>query len=340
MPMMRDNTYHHGHCNSEKPWRLQLLSNRAMVVSVAQEDIMNTKPIRSPAYPSLSLNDAVEAVEKIETQYRGSSVDRIDAAKLIGYASGSGPANKALAALASFGLVERAGKGMMRVTGRARSILHPDSADEKIRHLREAALEPKLFQEIKGRFEDIDVPPMEGVVTFLNREGFNPSAVGPAAKAFINTMVYIQSFGDSESHGKSDVVAPSSTTSSVEFGGAAVGDKIQWESGGVLQFETPKAVRWVSDDGAWLAVEGSETGIPMNEVTIESPAASISAPPIPPMARPSETPLVEGFSEWFRAKVGSDKLVTINFKGEGEIGPREIEKMIRVLEAQKLALED
>jgi hypothetical protein len=33
-------------------------------------------------------------------------------------------------------------------------------------------------------------------------------------------------------------------------------------------------------------------------------------------------------------------LITINFKGEGEIGPKEIEKMIRVLEAQKAALED
>jgi len=51
-------------------------------------------------------------------------------------------------------------------------------------------------------------------------------------------------------------------------------------------------------------------------------------------------PTEKGFSEWFRAKVGADKIVTINFKGDGEIGPKEIEKMIRVLEAQKLALED
>jgi len=46
------------------------------------------------------------------------------------------------------------------------------------------------------------------------------------------------------------------------------------------------------------------------------------------------------FSEWFRAKVGPDKLVTISYKGEGEIGPKEIDKLILVLEAQKSVLQD
>ena len=125
-----------------------------------------------------------------------------------------------------------------------------------------------------------------------------------------------------------------------DFGGASIGDLVQWESQGALQFETPRRIRAISDDGAWVAVEGSDTGIPMSQVIVEQ-----TAPPKPPTF-PPETPAVEtlaaerGFSEWFRAKVGADKLVTINFKGEGEIGPKEIEKMIRILEAQKLALED
>ena len=301
---------------------------------------MAGKPIRSPAYPSMSLEDAVDAVEKIEAQYRGSPVDREDGAKLLGYSGGTGPANKALAALASYGLVERAGKGMMRVTSRARSIIHPDSDADRDRELAQAALEPKLFKELRDRFEDIAVPPMDGVVTYLNREGFNPTAVGPAAKAFINTMQFIQSRGESESHVPDDCVDAELESPSKSFGGAAVGDLVQWESQGALQFETPHRVRAVSEDGNWIAVEGSETGIPMNQVIVEQ-----AAPPKPPTF-PSESPSFQpsagaaGFSEWFRAKVGSDKLVTINFKGEGEIGPKEIEKMIRVLEAQKLALED
>ena len=303
---------------------------------------MSSKPIRSPSYPSMSLEDAVESVRKIEARYRGSPVDREDGAKLIGYSGLNGPANKALAALASYGLVERAGKGLMRVSLRARSILHPDSEAQKNRELKEAALEPKLFREIKDRFEDIQVPPIDGVVTFLNREGFNPSAVSPAAKAFVNTMEFVKSLADSESHRRDegDVAGSDSLDDETAFGGASVGDMIQWESQGALQFETPRRVRWVSPDGAWLAVEDSETGIPMNQVTVEQ-AAPPTPPVIPPQVETSVAgPVEKGFSEWFRAKVGSDKIVTINFKGEGEIGPKEIEKMIRVLEAQKLALED
>lgn len=302
---------------------------------------MNTKPIRSPSYPSMSIEDTIKAVGKIESQYRGSPVDREDAAKLLGYSGLSGPANKALAALASYGLVERAGKGMMRVTSRARSILHPESSADRARHLRDAALEPKLFREIKDRFEDIQVPPMHGVVTYLNREGFNPSAVNPAAKAFVTTMEFIQSLGESESHvsDEGDDAKSDSPDDETTFGGASVGDIIQWESQGALQFETPRRVRAISEDGLWVAVEGSDTGIPMSQVIVEQPA-----PPKPPQFPPEQPMIAEtapkGFSEWFRAKVGPDKLVTINFKGEGEIGPKEIEKMIRVLEAQKLALED
>jgi len=299
---------------------------------------MNVKPVRSPAYPSMSLKDAIDAVGKIEAIYRSSPVDREHGAKLIGYSSLSGPANKALAALASFALVERAGKGMMRVTSLARSILHAQNENERKSTLLVAAMEPQLFKDIRERFPDILVPPLDGVKNYLNREGFNSSAVGPAAKAFLETMEFIEEQGVTESHGTDSVKSAESTLSDPKFGGARVGDLIQWENSGVLQFSAPRRVRWVSDDGAWLAVEGSDTGVPMNEVIVESAAPLRAPPPVPPqvVAVPQAQ---DGFSEWFRAKVGPDKLITINYKGADEIGPKEIEKMIAILQAQKLALE-
>ena len=106
------------------------------------------QPIRSPSYPSMSLADAVDAVKKIEHNYRTSRVDRVAAAKLMGYSSLSGPANKALAALAQYGLVERAGKGEMRVSSRATAILHPDNPSERMENLRLAAFEPSLFRDL------------------------------------------------------------------------------------------------------------------------------------------------------------------------------------------------
>jgi len=164
-------------------------------------------PVRSPSYPVMSLADAITAVGKIEGQYRASKVDREVAAKMIGYSGLSGPANKALAALAQYGLVERAGKGEMRVTARARAILHPDSAEEKRRELREAAMEPALFREMQERWPDM-IPPEDGVISYFNRRGFNPSAIRPAAKAYLQTLLFLEEAGASESHGVADGEAP------------------------------------------------------------------------------------------------------------------------------------
>ncbi len=157
-------------------------------------------PVRSPSYPVMSLADAIAAVHKIEGQYRSSKVDREIAAEMIGYSSLSGPANKALAALAQYGLVERAGKGEMRVTDRARAILHPDNAGEKRRELEAAALEPALFRELKERWPDV-MPPEQAVISYFNRRGFNPSAIRPAARAYLQTLLYLEEEGANDSHG-------------------------------------------------------------------------------------------------------------------------------------------
>jgi hypothetical protein len=298
------------------------------------------KPIRSPSYPSMPLRDAVEAVAKIERQYRSSAVDRTLAAKLIGYSSSSGPANSALAALASYGLLERAGKGETRVTPRARAILHAADDRERRENLLAAASEPDLFREIVERFPGIPVPPEDGVINYLNRQGFNPTAVRPAAKAFLQTMAFVEELRATESHGTEQ---PGDLNSSLpnegggqkSFGGAKVGDLVQWESQGVLQLPHPLRVRLVSDDGNWIAVEGSETGIPMNEVLVETKA--IPAPPIFRMSDNQPAP-EQGEIEWMRNRVGQDTNVRLMVKGD--MGPKEIGKLIKLLEAQKLVLED
>lgn len=251
------------------------------------------KPVRSPSYPSLSLSDAIAQVRKIEGLYRLGPVDRIAGAKLIGYSGLSGPANQALASLAQYGLVERAGKGEMRVTERGRAILHPDSDEEKRQGLRTAALEPQLFRELHERWPNM-IPPEDGVITYLNRQGFNKSAIRPAAKAYLQTLLFLQESGANESHG----AAPNKSAysplpnqpddqGSAVYGGAKVGDLIQWEIDGALQMEKPMRVRLVTDDG-WVAVEGSETGIPMEQVIVEERAAS--APPPAPRFKLADAP--------------------------------------------------
>lgn len=300
--------------------------------------------VRSPSYPVMALPEAIEGVRKIEADYRSSPVDREAAAAYLGYQALSGNAAKALAALASYGLVERAGKGMMRVTPLARDILHPETEGDRATALRRSAYSPRLLQDIRDRFPEHAVPPEDGVRLFLNREGFNPNAISAASRAVLDTMRFLSeeaaTEGETERHRTDDQEGAGVPSPGTTFGSAVVGDFIQWEQGGALQLEAPMRVRWVSDDGTAVAVEGSSTGIPMSEVIVESraPAAGIPMPPPIEDTKPAGQP--DGFQEWFRAKVGAGKLITINYQGEDELGPREIEKMIAILTAQKAALED
>lgn len=253
-----------------------------------------SKPVRSPSYPNMSLEDAVEAVRKVEQLYRGSAVDRTEAARLIGYTTLSGPANKALAALASYGLVERAGKGEMRVTKGAQAILHPNDTTERNRYLVEAALSPELFQGLQERFPGI-VPPEDGVRSYLSRLGFNQNAIRPAAKAYLETLSYLEKVGASVSHG----AQPSEAT------------------------ESP-----LEDD---------------EEVSMSESAQSVQVRPAPGagrsfmLERPSSG-LSAGETEWLRIKVGPDKVVRLI--AQGEMGAKEIGRLIRMLEAQKEILEE
>ncbi|MCG8672831.1 MAG: hypothetical protein MI867_25765, partial [Pseudomonadales bacterium] len=50
-----------------------------------------------------------------------------------------------------------------------------------------------------------------------------------------------------------------------------VGDFIQWESQGVLQFPNPVKIREVNEADGYVFVDGSATGIPIDEVSISEP---------------------------------------------------------------------
>ena len=303
-------------------------------------------PLRSPSYPSMPLQDAVNAIARIEKVYRTTPVDRAEAAKLIGYSALSGPAAKALAALASYGLLERAGKGETRVTDRAKMILYPGSEEERLENLRAAALEPPLFRDLRERFEAVindGMLPESGVVRYLEKENFNPSAVRPAARAFLKTMEFLASHDLDSSHGGEpldgeDVPGPSSEAGSVTYGGARVGDLVQWESQGVLQFKEPKRVRYVTKNGDWLAIEGSMTGIPMNEVIVER-SDPASAPPVIPPEEEDETRSSQSAEiEWMRNRVG--RVTHVRVMVTGEMGTKEIGRLIRLLETQREVLLD
>lgn len=298
---------------------------------------------KSPRYPNYQLSEAIINVQKIFEADRTTPIPREVIAKHLGYSGISGASDAKIATITQYGLLERTGKAESRVSQLAVDILLPENESQKQEAINRAALKPTLFADIWDNF-DARVPSDEALRTYLLRRGFNDRAIDPIMKSFAPTIAMMKQQEDSESGGaeveNGEELTSPPTEDESDGASASVGDYVQWENQGVLQFNEPLCVRWVSDDKEWLAVEGSSTGIPMNEVTVEKTATKTPpvVPPIP-VAEPSSN-AVPGFTEWFRAKVGPDKLVTINYKGADDIGPREIEKMIAILEAQKLALED
>jgi hypothetical protein len=51
----------------------------------------------------------------------------------------------------------------------------------------------------------------------------------------------------------------------------AIGDRVQWTSGGVDQFEQPKVIISISPDGNYVFIDGSPTGLPIDQVRVIEP---------------------------------------------------------------------
>ena len=158
---------------------------------------MEAKKIRSPSYPSIDLETAVDKARIIQAAYRISSVDREALAKAIGYSSMSGTALQALASLISYGLLEKRGKGEAGISELAMRILFAESAEEHADSARQAALTPPAFAQVEDKFGG-HIPHQDGVIAFLCRNGFTQKAGKIAARTYLNSMRFIGALGDSD----------------------------------------------------------------------------------------------------------------------------------------------
>jgi hypothetical protein len=152
---------------------------------------------RSPKYPNFSLRAAVKHIEKVFQADRRNVIDRAVAAKHIGYSGLSGPADKTLATLLQYGLLERVGKGEVRVSKLALEILHPDAPGERARALSVAAFSPTVFKAVKERFPEGVSP--EALRSYLVREDFLDRAIGPITKAYSETAAFLEQEGANDS---------------------------------------------------------------------------------------------------------------------------------------------
>jgi len=114
---------------------------------------------RRRRYPSISLPEAVAALEAIHRNVGPHGATRLTLAEALGYSSLSGAARAKIASIAYYGFLERAGD-RSRISLLGRKVLIPKSEEERKQALREAAVRPELFRELMERHAGSPIPTM------------------------------------------------------------------------------------------------------------------------------------------------------------------------------------
>jgi hypothetical protein len=136
-------------------------------------------------------------------------------------------------------------------------------------------------------------------------------------------------------------IEPEFKSANIEPKSANTDDLVQRTSGGVDQFETPRRVQSVHrrDGKEWAFVEGTNTGVPLSELTVVTPKSDAASRPSPTApSDPIALPSMNNEREYLRGMLSRD--TSYRLLVSGDIGPKELGKMIKLLQAQKAILED
>lgn len=158
------------------------------------------KRVRSPNYPAISLRDALAKAELLYKNLHTHAAPREVIATAMGYASLNGSSMTAISALNKYGLLDGRGDEI-KISDRARRILHPETEEERARAIRDAASDPELFSELDERFPGA-TPNEELLRNYLLRRNFSSSAVSQVIRSYRETKELVEA----ESHGYDSLV--------------------------------------------------------------------------------------------------------------------------------------
>jgi hypothetical protein len=258
---------------------------------------------RSPAYPSISLKTAIERAASFYMSEKRNAAPVSVAVKHWDYKEKSSGGIQTIAALKSYGLMSDSGSSKARKVqlselGLAIVMDERVESPERDELIKKAALMPKIHARLWTDYKT-DLPSEENLRHRLRvDQKFNDNVVDDFIREYKDTIKFAKL-------AESDKVA--SEDGSKEDTGSAgpyipkLGDYVQWEPRGILKFETPKRVTEICSDGKHALVEGSYTGFPISELTLQktpvgSPHKPESSIPLPPNKLMQEfvVPLSEG----------------------------------------------
>jgi hypothetical protein len=247
---------------------------------VAPEAAARKKKHRSPAYPAITLAQAIKRAEEFYVGEGKNPASFNAAAAHWDYKPTSSGALLAAAALKSFGLVnelESASGRTLQLSPLGLRIVadkRPQSIEREAA-IKEAALRPKIHAAIWRRWNGTLPSDAELTYRLENEWNFNTNSIAGFIRELRDTISFAKlSASDSVSGGEEDSLEEEQPPT------VKVGDYIQWESQGIHQFREPKRVSGFSEDGQILFVDGSLTGIPVAQVSVEDAPANAPKPPV------------------------------------------------------------
>lgn len=258
------------------------MANNFAVAKPEEDDSKKTRT-RSPAYPYVNLETAIQRARAFYEKEGRNTAPLAVAAKHWGYEAKSSACAQTVAALIGFGLLEDEGMGdkrRLRLTQSALKILLDTRTEssEKAALVRQAALAPRIHQQILDKWgaKGISDENLRHALIFEWEPRFNENKVEGFIREYRDTIAFAKL-------SESDKISSEDGNNDGESGGGQapkVGDYVQWESQEVEQFKEPLKVTGVSTDGSHAFVEGSSTGLPMRQLR------RVAARPITPTALP------------------------------------------------------
>lgn len=278
---------------------------------------------RSPSFPFITLQSAIDRLQALDATFGRHPAPAAKVGMAWNMKPASSQAQQTLAALKSFGLVEYQGISADRVAAiseRGRKYLRAQQDSVKREVLKEAALHPKVIEKYWNKWADDRPPDAVCLDELVLKDGFTQSAADTFLRVYDGTIAYAglsnsDKSGDLDEDHEPDGAPPPNVD---------VGDLIQVEIGGVLALQAPARVRAIQhhEGKPWFYIEGSEAGIPVEQVRLEQKAPTPSTgfvPPLLPLAPKDERPEAKvGWKEERLIDDGGDETF-LSYKGEPSV---------------------
>jgi hypothetical protein len=312
---------------------------------VKASEVEGKKRLRSPPYPMFDLSKAVERVYELHKAAQQHSVGANVLADAWSMSSSDGKVWRAAAALIQYGLLTDSGTGKTRkfqLTDAAKRLALDRDANstKRIEVIKKAALAPMIHAELWRKFGSCQNYSASVLTTYLtiDREDeggapYNPAAVDEVLKTFRDTLDYA-GLTDSDTVAEpAEAIGEGQPLHLGPMQEVHIGDLVKWTSGGIDQF-TARKVNWISDDATHLRVIGSNTGIPMNEVSKVS-AQEATMPPFSPTPPAEKQPQQASQATGKSPLNASASIMNGRLQVSADVAAGDIDALISVLEKYK-----